>query len=341
RRIFASSYSGVWNDQGTTYAFDLRLQSGVDSQTAATLRWTVANPGRLTNLQSRVGTTRTRTGKGVYHEGSRSLDVEVTTEADSLPATRIEYQLTFDSTLQSFTGRTRTASGDWKGSITGENGRLDRWRVDDVCRLKRPVTDLTLSLQEGASVQVPLVGQASTLVPMAPWKNADAKVATVNQNGMITARTPGKTSMRFQCGTATSTIQVTVGSSGAPLNTREAFAGLSTLIVFPQDQTEVPASFRPLLNEWANRLQKQRDVSIDISGRTTAPTTAQYNAGPTQNSADAVRAYLVSRGVRESQLRVRSTGESDLMCQIAAPGCRSLANYVKLSIAVDRGAQAK
>jgi outer membrane protein OmpA-like peptidoglycan-associated protein len=68
---------------------------------------------------------------------------------------------------------------------------------------------------------------------------------------------------------------------------------------------------RPILDEAAEMLKANPDVNIEIRGYTDGVGSEGYNLRLSERRAQAVKAYLVSRGVPASRLTTRGYGKSD------------------------------
>ncbi len=82
-------------------------------------------------------------------------------------------------------------------------------------------------------------------------------------------------------------------------------------INFYFDKSEIKPEFTPVLDEAARILNQRSDLrEVIIEGHTCWVGTDKYNQGLSQRRADAVRAYLVRKGVRAKRLTTIGYGES-------------------------------
>lgn len=79
---------------------------------------------------------------------------------------------------------------------------------------------------------------------------------------------------------------------------------------FQFDEADLTPPARESLDELAARLQSHQDVSVLVEGHTDAFGSDQYNLELGRKRAEAVRAYLVGKGLSAGQIEVVSHGES-------------------------------
>jgi len=79
---------------------------------------------------------------------------------------------------------------------------------------------------------------------------------------------------------------------------------------FAYDSTELKAPARAVLDEAANYLQKNPNKKLALLGYTDSTGSDAYNLGLSQRRADAVRNYLIEKGVNGSMLSTRGMGKS-------------------------------
>lgn len=92
---------------------------------------------------------------------------------------------------------------------------------------------------------------------------------------------------------------------------------------FEFDQATLKPSATSTLDQVANDLQQQRGVRYTVVGHTDSVGSSTYNQGLSERRAEAVRAYLVSRGVNASQLTTHGEGESSPMVANTNSGDRA------------------
>ena len=78
---------------------------------------------------------------------------------------------------------------------------------------------------------------------------------------------------------------------------------------FEYDEAEIAGSDLRVLQEHAQRLNRNRDQSVAIEGHCDERGTREYNLALGERRAMAVQDYLLANGVRPSQMSTRSFGE--------------------------------
>ena len=94
------------------------------------------------------------------------------------------------------------------------------------------------------------------------------------------------------------------------------------IIYYDLDKFNIRGDARPILDEVAEFLKANRNITISITSSTDSRASVEYNERLSKNRSISVRDYLVSKGVKASQLaRIRWTGESTLVneCNDFAP----------------------
>jgi len=81
-------------------------------------------------------------------------------------------------------------------------------------------------------------------------------------------------------------------------------------VYFEFDKSDIRSESRPVLDEAANTLKHEGDVRIVAEGHTDSAGSDLYNKKLGRHRAEAVRSYLVSRGIAGDRIRVVSFGES-------------------------------
>jgi outer membrane protein OmpA-like peptidoglycan-associated protein len=80
-------------------------------------------------------------------------------------------------------------------------------------------------------------------------------------------------------------------------------------VTFAVDSTTISPSFRAALDEVAASLQKYPDSLIDVMGHTDSTGSDSHNLDLSQRRADAVKGYLVMRGVSGARIATVGYGE--------------------------------
>lgn len=81
-------------------------------------------------------------------------------------------------------------------------------------------------------------------------------------------------------------------------------------ITFAYDRYDIRPEFRATLNEVAQTLNQYPQTFVDVLGHTDTTGPDQYNQGLSERRANAVRDYLVARGVNPARIATRGYGES-------------------------------
>lgn len=81
-------------------------------------------------------------------------------------------------------------------------------------------------------------------------------------------------------------------------------------ITFDHDQYAIKPQFRATLDEVAQTLGQYQQTYIDVLGHTDTTGTAEYNQLLSERRANAVRDYLVTRGVNPVRIATRGYGET-------------------------------
>lgn len=85
---------------------------------------------------------------------------------------------------------------------------------------------------------------------------------------------------------------------------------LSADVLFDFDRSEIKPAFTDELDQAADLLLANADVTVRIDGHTDSVGTEEYNMGLSERRAEAVAAYLEARGVSRDRMTVAWFGES-------------------------------
>jgi OOP family OmpA-OmpF porin len=88
---------------------------------------------------------------------------------------------------------------------------------------------------------------------------------------------------------------------------------------FDYDKADIKAEFAPVLDEGAQTLQDNPEVRISIEGHTDSIGSDSYNQRLSERRADAVKQYLVEKGVSADRLETRGYGESQPVAPNTTP----------------------
>jgi outer membrane protein OmpA-like peptidoglycan-associated protein len=112
---------------------------------------------------------------------------------------------------------------------------------------------------------------------------------------------------------------------------------LSGSVLFASDKSELLGTAKTKLNQVAEAL-KQDGRDITVLGHTDSQGNDDYNVQLSQRRADAVRQYLVSRGVDQGKIHAEGKGEAAPIADNASPEGR--ANNRRVEIILDSKPQA-
>jgi outer membrane protein OmpA-like peptidoglycan-associated protein len=79
---------------------------------------------------------------------------------------------------------------------------------------------------------------------------------------------------------------------------------------FDFDKSTLKPEGMAVLNQAAALLQKHERVVVEVAGHTDSMGSDEYNQGLSERRANAVKDYLLSKGVKASRLSARGYGES-------------------------------
>jgi len=80
---------------------------------------------------------------------------------------------------------------------------------------------------------------------------------------------------------------------------------------FDYDKSNIKSEFAPILDEAAQTLKDNPDINVRISGHTDSRGSDQYNQRLSDRRAQAVKQYLVSKGIASSRLSTEGRGERE------------------------------
>jgi peptidoglycan-associated lipoprotein len=99
------------------------------------------------------------------------------------------------------------------------------------------------------------------------------------------------------------------GGAAAPGSQQDFVVNVGDRVFFESDSTELTMQARGTLDRQAQWLQNYNRYSFTIEGHADERGTREYNFGLGAKRADAVRAYLVSRGIDPARMRTISYGK--------------------------------
>lgn len=94
-------------------------------------------------------------------------------------------------------------------------------------------------------------------------------------------------------------------------DTRGTMITLSGSVLFASNKSDLLPDARERLNQVANVLKEQPDMSFTVIGHTDSQGNDEFNRALSQRRADSVRDYLVSRGVDSSHVRSVGRGKDE------------------------------
>jgi OOP family OmpA-OmpF porin len=88
---------------------------------------------------------------------------------------------------------------------------------------------------------------------------------------------------------------------------------------FDYDKANIKAEFAPVLDEAAQTLQDNPEVRVRIEGHTDSIGSDEYNQRLSERRAQAVKQYLVSKGIAAARLETSGYGESQPIAPNTTP----------------------
>ena len=89
------------------------------------------------------------------------------------------------------------------------------------------------------------------------------------------------------------------------------------LVFFDWDKSIVTPEAQAILDRAAEQFAATGQTSVALAGYTDTSGTADYNLRLSQRRADAVKAYMATKGVPESAMTAQGFGETNLLVQTA------------------------
>ena len=96
-----------------------------------------------------------------------------------------------------------------------------------------------------------------------------------------------------------------VDNSGCPLKAIIELRG----VTFANNSANLKADSTAILDEMAITLKRYPELKVEVAGHTDSSGASEYNAKLSQRRADAVRKYLISKGVNADNLTAKGYGE--------------------------------
>jgi outer membrane protein OmpA-like peptidoglycan-associated protein len=112
---------------------------------------------------------------------------------------------------------------------------------------------------------------------------------------------------------------------------------LSGSVLFATNKSEVMGPARERLNQVGEALKEVEGRHIRVLGYTDSVGKDEYNQQLSQKRAEAVRAHLISRGVREDMVVAEGRGEEDPVASNASPEGRANNRRVEIVVEGEQG----
>lgn len=119
-----------------------------------------------------------------------------------------------------------------------------------------------------------------------------------------------------------------VDSSGCELKKSFVLKGVN----FVTSSDEITAESRSVLDDVAETLIRNGDISVEVRGYTDDRGAADFNQSLSQKRAESVRAYLQSAGVAASRMKAKGYGEFDPIADNSTSAGRAMNRRVQLHI---------
>jgi OOP family OmpA-OmpF porin len=101
-------------------------------------------------------------------------------------------------------------------------------------------------------------------------------------------------------------------------------------VYFDLDESRIKPQFRDLLDEVAEVMQQNPEISMSIQGHTDSIASDAYNMQLSENRAEQVKLYLMKKGVEADRLTTKAFGEDDPKRSNIDPEARAMNRRVEL-----------
>ncbi len=116
---------------------------------------------------------------------------------------------------------------------------------------------------------------------------------------------------------------------GASVNAAGCWA-FSNAALFDFDKSEIKTASYPMLGEAVTILERNPSMNVTLQGHTDNIGSAEYNMGLSLRRADAIKAYLVKKGIAEDRLETEGFGSTKPLSPNSSESGRSLNRRVVL-----------
>ena len=137
---------------------------------------------------------------------------------------------------------------------------------------------------------------------------ADLQAAAPN----MTVRAEGPLDLQGEIDNSLVAADTAIGRLGENPDPRDVARALSLQVInFELDKALIPDVNKPFLDRAAALITKTSDMQLTITGNTDSLASDAYNLDLSRQRAEAVKEYLVSKGVDASKLTTKGAGESN------------------------------
>ena len=128
----------------------------------------------------------------------------------------------------------------------------------------------------------------------------------------MTVRAEGPLDLQGEIDNSLAAADVAMGRLGDNPSPRDVARALSIQVInFELDAAVIPEANKPFLDRAAKLITETPDVQLTITGNTDSLASDAYNLDLSRQRAEAVKEYLVSKGVDATKLTTKGAGESN------------------------------
>lgn len=132
-------------------------------------------------------------------------------------------------------------------------------------------------------------------------------------------------------------------SPGEPISLEGCAVGTSLVlrgVNFEFEQARLTPDAKTLLDQVADELRRRRDINVEIAGHTDGRGSQAYNQELSENRAESVRQFLISRGIAPSRMTAKGLGATVPVADNRTDEGRELNRRVELKVVDTQAAQA-